>query len=66
MRKGPKHLQKLISRMKYLVETRQKEVMESVEAPYHAHQENVLMSIINDDNPTMRELGFYLSSKARQ
>ena len=54
--------------MQHLSETLQKEVPKSVvkRGAYYAHQENVLIAIINDNNLTIRELGFRRILKARQ
>ena len=58
----------MIRRMQHLSETFQKEVLESVvkRGAYYAHQENVLIAMINDNNVTIRELGFRGISKKRQ
>ena len=58
----------MIRRMQHLSETLQKEVLKSVvkRGAYYAHQENVLIAMINDDNITLRELGFRHILKARQ
>ena len=54
--------------MQHLSKTSRKEVLESVvkRGAYYAHQENVLITMINDDNVTIRELGFRRILKARQ
>ena len=51
----------------HLSETLRKEVLESVvkRGAYFAHHENVLIAMINDDNMTIRELGFRRILKAR-
>ena len=58
----------MIRRMQHFSETLQKEVLKSVvkRGAYYAHQENVLIAMINDDNLTVRELGFRHILKARQ
>ena len=65
---GPIHLWNMIKRMQHLSETFQKEVLESMvkRGAYYAHQENVLIAMINDNNVTIRELGFRRILKARQ
>ena len=57
----------MIRRMQHLSETFQKEVLESVvkRSAYYAHQENVLIAMINDNNVTIRELGFRGISKKK-
>ena len=54
--------------MQHLSKTLQKEVLESVvkRGAYYAHQENVLTAMINDNNLSIRELGFRRIFKARQ
>ena len=58
----------MIRRMQHLSKTSRKEVLESVvkRGAYYAHQENVLITMINDDNVTIRELGFRRILKARR
>ena len=58
----------MIRRMQHLSETFQKEMLESVvkRGACYAHQENVLIAMINDNNVTIRELGFRRILKARQ
>ena len=58
----------MIRRIQNLSETLQKEVLKSVvkKGAYYAHQENVLIAMINDSNVTLRELGFQRILKARQ
>ena len=65
---GPMHLWNMIRRIKHLSETLRKEVLESMvkRGAYYAHQENVLIAMINDDNMTIRELGFRRILKARR
>ena len=65
---GPMHLCKMIRRMQHLSDTLLKEVLESVvkRDAYYAHQENVLIAMINDDNMTIRELGFRRILKVRR
>ena len=65
---GPLHLWNMIRRMQHLSETLRKEVLESVvkRGAYYAHQENVLIAMINNDNMAIRELGFRRILKARR
>ena len=58
----------MIRRMQHLSKTLLKEVLESVvkSGAYYAHQENVLIAMINDDNMTIPELGFRRILKARR
>ena len=65
---GTMHLWNMIRRMQHISETLRKEVLESVvkRGAYYAHQENVLIAMINDDNMTIRELGFRRILKARR
>ena len=65
---GPKHLWKMIVRMRHLPETLQKGVLEPViqRSAYYAHQENLLVSMINDDCAAIRELGFRRILKVRR
>ena len=50
----------MIQRMQDLPETLRKEVIESTvkRGAYYAHRENLLIAMINDDNPTIHELGY--------
>ena len=58
----------MIRRMQHLSKTLRKEVLESVvkRGVYYAHQEKVLIAMINVDNMTIRELGFRRILKARR
>ena len=62
------HLWNMIRRMQQPSETLRKEVLESLvkRGAYYAHQENVLIAMINDDNMTIRKLGFRRILKARR
>ena len=64
----PIHLWNMIRRMQHLSETLKKEVLESVvkKGAYYAYQKNVLIAMINDNNVTIRDLGFRRILKARQ
>ena len=50
------HLWNMIRRMQHLSEILRKEGLESVvkRVAYYAHQENVLIAMINDDNMTIQ------------
>ena len=65
---GPMQLWNMIRRMQHLSETLRKKVLESVvkRGAYYAHQENALIAMINDDNMTIRELGFRRILKVRR
>ena len=58
----------MIRRMQHLSKTLRKEVLESVvkRGAYYALQENVLIAMINDNNVTIRKLGFRRILKARR
>ena len=63
---GPIHLWNMIRRMQHFSKTLRKEMLESgvKRDAYYAHQESVLVAMINDDNVTIRELGFRRMLKA--
>ena len=58
----------MIRRTQHLSKSLRKEVLESVvkRGAYYAHQENVLIVTINNDNVIIRELGFRRILKARR